>query len=123
MPARARSLDELVDTLSESIPPVFHQAQLSLANHRKNVALLHAVFLDASLLTSNASDGRVILAGEKAFVDALKGMVDRVLDVKKGVVLADRVLRFVAAFVTFAVDKGAHIFIVMESIRSLCGAI
>jgi condensin complex subunit 3 len=109
MPARARSPEDLTDSLAESLPPIFNQAQLSLANHRKNVAVLHASFIESSKLTAASEDGRTVLAGERAFVETLKGMVNRVLDVKKGVVQADRVLRFVASFVSFAVDKGARL--------------
>ena len=91
--------------LHASIPPHFQQAQHSLANHRKNIVSLHRIHLKVSSITEPASDGRVRPIGEKAFNEVFVGCLDRVLPIKKGVPNADRVCKFVAAYVTYAQEQ------------------
>lgn len=88
-----------------SIPPLFQQAQHSLANHRKNIVSLHRIHLKVAAITEPASDGRVRPIGEKAFNEIFVGCLDRVLPIKKGVPNADRICKFVAGYVTYAQEQ------------------
>ena len=87
------------------------QAQRSASTHRKNGAILYKLLLASSAVSERLPNGKgARLVGEKAFVDALKDAVNRVLAVKKGVVQADRCVRFLCAFVAYAVEQGARPF-------------
>lgn len=100
----SRKGDLLGKIVPETLPQVFNAAQLSTANHRKNVTNLHKLFLECAAVTEEVNGG-VKLTGEKAFKDTFIDMVNRVLPIKKGVVQADRAVKFVAAFVAFAVEN------------------
>lgn len=85
----------------------FGQAQQSTTYHRKNALLLHKAFIAQASITSEVEPGRIRLTGEKAFADGVKDMLDRILQVKKGVVQADRAAKFLTSFIAFAVERGA----------------
>ncbi|KAF5379027.1 hypothetical protein D9615_006072 [Tricholomella constricta] len=97
------------DTLSklqESLAYIFDQAQLTLANHRKNCVALHKLHQQAGGVTQSAKNGAAIkLVGERKFGDTFIDMVNRILVVKKGVVTADRVVRFIGSYVKFMNEK------------------
>lgn len=88
---------DVVATLSATLPPHFQQAQLSLANHRKNIVGLHKLQAACSKRTEKTLKGTK-LVGEKAFNEIFLACVNRVLGIKKGVANADRIIKFVAAF-------------------------
>lgn len=84
------------------------QAQKTTSTHRKNIAILQQLFILSSSHVERLGNGKgTKLVGEKAFLDALKEhAVNRVLVVRKGVVQADRVVKFLAGFVSHVVESG-----------------
>lgn len=44
--------------------------------------------------------------GERAFEDAVLGMLSRVLAVKKGASVADRIMKFMGSYIKFMNEKG-----------------
>lgn len=104
----ARSVPGILDTLCASLAAIFDQVQGSLANHRKNCVALHKLHMQASAATeSNANGQAVKLVGERLFKDLFIEMVDRMLVVKKGPAAADRVVKFLGAYVKYLNEKGA----------------
>ena len=102
------TVESLLPVLEQQLPALFGGAQATTASHRKLINSLHALFLRCSLVTTPSADGRSIrLSGEKAFGDKFREMCAFPLGVKKGVDQADRVVKFVAGFVGFAVEHGA----------------
>lgn len=118
MPPRARAAPAAAPTPDASIfegkanplaqiPTLFSASQHSVATHRKNINTLHAVFLKAAAVTTPSPDGySVRLTGEKLFGEAFRAAVLYPLGVKKGVEQADRLIKFIAGFVGFAVEYG-----------------
>ena len=96
-----------LEKIRESLGAVFDQVQLTLANHRKNCVALYKLHQQAASVTQEAKNGTVVkLVGEKAFGDAFIDMVNRVLVVKKGPAAADRVIKFIGAYIKFMNEKG-----------------
>lgn len=94
-------VNTLLSNLPNSIPAIFQQAQLTLANHRKNVVALHRLHAAVATIREETDRG-TRLVGEKAFNDSFLACLNRVLDIKRGVPNADRCIKFVAAYSTFA---------------------
>lgn len=96
-----------LDDVRELVANIFDQAQASLANHKKNCVALFKVHTKAAAVTLPAKNGKgVKLVGEKAFQDAFMDMLSRVLGIKKGPANADRIVKYVGAFVKFMNEKG-----------------
>lgn len=95
----------LTDTLPTLIPPIFEQVQHTTANHRKNTVALRKVQAACAGITEASPKGTK-LVGEKAFNTLFVDMVNRVLAIKKGVAVADRVVKFVAGYVAYATEQG-----------------
>ncbi len=95
----------LTDTLPTLLPPIFEQVQHTTANHRKNVVALRKIHDACAAVTESTPKGTK-LVGEKAFNTLLIDMVNRVLPIKKGVAVADRVVKFVAAYVSYTTEQG-----------------
>lgn len=105
MPARTPTT---LESLASAIPKAFEQAQSTSANHQKNFISLHKVHIDAATKTETVRGGEGIrLVGERAFEDCFIDMVNRVLVVKKGISVADRVIKFAAGYIKFVNSKGA----------------
>ena len=102
---RAYSLSYLSDTLPTAVPPIFEQVQNTTANHRKNLVALRKIQDICAGITERTPKGTK-LVGEKAFNGVFVDMVNRVLPVKKGVSVADRVVKFVAQYVAYATEQG-----------------
>ncbi|ORY20755.1 nuclear condensing complex subunit [Naematelia encephala] len=102
---RALSASYLTDTLPHLIPPIFEQAQHTTANHRKNIVALRKIHEQAATFTESASKGGIKLVGERAFTGVFLDMVNRVLVVKKGVAVGDRVVKFVAGYVAYCTQQ------------------
>ena len=99
----AFSLTSIPSLIAQSLD----QAQRSGATHRKNIAILHKLFLVASAVTERLSNGKgARLIGEKSFADALRDAINRVIIVKKGVLQADRCVKLLCGFVAYAVEQG-----------------
>jgi hypothetical protein len=109
----APSSENIIAKFQESISAIFDQAQLTLANHRKNCVALYKLHQQATAVTQPSKKDNVIkLVGERAFGDAFVDMVNRVLVVKKGPATADRVVKFVGSYVKFMNEKGMWILCV-----------
>jgi condensin complex subunit 3 len=100
-----RSAD-ILDTLQDAQAAIFDQAQISIANHRKNCVTLYKLHLQAGAVTHPIKNGTAVkLIGERSFGDVFIHMVDRVLVVKKGPAAADRIVRFIGSYVRFINEK------------------
>lgn len=107
MPVAAPSLEEIL----EPIPSLLSETQSTLVNHRKNGALLRKIHVAAAAVTQpgRKKTSRPDLVGERAFNDEVTRCLERVVAVKKGVVVADRVIKFIASYVALITPdaKGA----------------
>ncbi|KAK4686707.1 condensin complex subunit 3, partial [Tremellales sp. Uapishka_1] len=111
MPAarpRALSVSYLTDTLPTLLPPIFEQVQHTIANHRKNIVSLRKIHEACSSIVE-VSSTRSKLVGEKAFNVLFIDMVNRVLPLKKGVVQADKVVKFISSYVAYSTEQGESI--------------
>ncbi len=109
MPARPALT---LEAIPESVPKIFEQAQVSAANHQKNYVALNKIHKDASSITKVTDDGEGLqLIGEKAFEDIFINMLLRVLPIKKGANVVDRVIRFVSGYVKFISDKSECFYV------------
>ncbi|GBE88890.1 hypothetical protein SCP_1402980 [Sparassis crispa] len=96
----------VLESLPELIPPIFDQAQHSMANHRKNCVALHKLQVQAAAVMEPIKQRAAVnLTGEKKFGDVFIDMVSRVLVVKKGPAPAERVFRFISSYIKFLIEK------------------
>lgn len=100
------SPEYLTKTLPSLLPPIFDQAQQTTANHRKNIVYLRKIHEQCATIVEEISNDRIKLTGEKAFNSLFFDMVNRVLTVKKGVAVADRIVKFVANYVSYCTETG-----------------
>jgi condensin complex subunit 3 len=115
MPAAAFKLETAPGILANAL----EQSQRTASNHRKNINIVYKLFQQCSLIVEKLANGRgTRLSGEKAFIDTLKeNGINRVLVVKRGVTEADRVIRFICAFISHATEQheaalaGAFLFL------------
>jgi len=90
-----------------TLSDLFSAAQHNVSQHRKLINNTHALFLKCAKVTTTSEDGQSIrLSGEKLFGDAWRSMAVHALGVKKGVDQADKVVKFMAGFIGFAVEHG-----------------
>jgi condensin complex subunit 3 len=96
-----------LDGLQERVASVFEQAQLTMANHRKNCVALYKIHQDSSEVTKEKekSKGKVKRIGENTFTEAFIQMLNRVLVVKKGPATADRVVKFIGSYIKFMNER------------------
>ncbi|OCF54753.1 condensin complex subunit 3 [Kwoniella mangroviensis CBS 10435] len=109
---RALTSSFLTETLPTLLPPIFEQVQHTTANHRKNIVSLHKIQSQCSTITEDTSKGiklikGIKLVGERTFNNAFIEMVNRVLPIKKGTAVADRVVKFVASYVAYSTEQDA----------------
>jgi condensin complex subunit 3 len=91
------------------MPKIFDQAQNSTANHSKNCVAMFKLHSEAAKVTELVNGGEGIkLIGERAFEDAFLDIVNRVLEVKKGEAVADRIVKFVATYVKTGKERGVR---------------
>lgn len=95
-----------LESLADAIPPIFMQCQTSVASHRKNVVALAKIHGQTSDVWEEVPQRGIKLTGEKAFNDRFIDMVDRVLHIKKGIPNADRIIKFIGAFILHISQKG-----------------
>ncbi|KIM86130.1 hypothetical protein PILCRDRAFT_816668 [Piloderma croceum F 1598] len=96
----------IFESLSYRVSEIFDQAQSSAANHRKNCITLHNLHARAASITQVVNDGdHSIIAGENCFGDAFLDMVNRILIVKKGPAVADRIVKFIGGYVKYMNEK------------------
>jgi condensin complex subunit 3 len=102
--ATAESVREQVST---TVPRILDQAQISIANHQKNLVALYKLHAEAAQYTESLRRGNgVKLIGERIFEQMVLQMLTRVLPVKKGATQADRVIKFVGGYIKFVNEKG-----------------
>ncbi|EPS93226.1 hypothetical protein FOMPIDRAFT_1056181 [Fomitopsis schrenkii] len=105
MPARAKPLPDIIS----AIPKVFDQVQSTTANHQKNSTALYKLHCDAAIQTQPIrSEKSVKLTGEHAFTSAVIDMLTRVLPIKKGITVADRVIKFIGGYTRFINEKATE---------------
>lgn len=102
---RSATASYLTDTLPTALPPIFEQAQHSTATHRKNIVALRKIQETCATITERTPKG-IKLVGEKAFNTLFTDMVNRLLPIKKGVTVADRVVKFIASYVAYTTEQG-----------------
>ncbi|KAF9447221.1 hypothetical protein P691DRAFT_707172 [Macrolepiota fuliginosa MF-IS2] len=111
MPGKTRQPDKQtnLEYLSATVPKIFDQVQVSIANHQKNCVALHKIHSDAANFFEQVNNGRGIrLTGERMFGDMIQCMLAPVLPLKKGITTADRVIRFIGAYTKFINEKAAE---------------
>ena len=92
-----------------TLSDLFTAAQHSVSQHRKLINNTHALFLKCAKVTTTSEDGESIrLSGEKLFGESWRSMAVHALGIKKGVDQADKVVKFMAGFIGFAVEYGKH---------------
>jgi condensin complex subunit 3 len=96
----------VLGTLHDALSTIFDEVQHSLANHRKNSVALYKLHSHASSTTRTVKKGTSAkLDGERAFGDVFISKVNCVLVVKNGPPGADRVARFIGAYIKFMNEK------------------
>jgi len=103
MPAATRS--SVSEAVHDTVPAIFQQAQHSVASHKKNVVQLHKIQLQAAAYTEPTPKGPR-LVGERTFNNQFLDLLKNILPLKKGTTVADRIVKFIGAFVHFIVEKG-----------------
>ncbi|WWC92262.1 uncharacterized protein L201_007216 [Kwoniella dendrophila CBS 6074] len=96
----------LTEQLPILLPPIFEQVQQATANHRKNIVSLYKLQKQCSTIIEETPKG-IKLIGEKGFNNGFIDMVNRVLPIKKGVSVADRVVKFIASYVAYSTEQDA----------------
>jgi len=105
--------ENTLTSLTHSILTLFNKAQHSLTSHRKLINNLHSLFLSSAELVEQLENEEgpektIKLVGEKNFTEACYTVLDNLVTTKKGVVEADRVVRFFGAFCAFATEHDPH---------------
>jgi len=105
MPGKTISVTEMI---ANGVSKIFDQSQNTTANHQKNRVALHKLHKEAAEHVESVQNGKGIkLVGERAFESTFIEMVNHILQVKKGVAVADRAVKFIGGYVMFLNDKGA----------------
>lgn len=105
MPAKPKeSPEEFLDSLHDTLATIFHGAQANNASHKRRIKTLCQLQAEAASHVQHKQAKRgqeesVLLVGEKTFNRAFWLVTLCTLDVKRGVVEADRTIRFIGAFV------------------------
>ncbi|KAK2461194.1 hypothetical protein APHAL10511_006721 [Amanita phalloides] len=110
MPGRTKqSASKGLEDLDLSISRIFDQAQISSANHQKNIVALYKLHTEAAQSTESVNNGRGIkLTGEKKFEEIFTLHLTRILPLRKGISPADRIIKFVGGYVKFVNEKAAE---------------
>jgi condensin complex subunit 3 len=116
MPGKTSQRNE-PEALSSLIPRIFEQAQTSTANHQKNFVALHKAHTHAATRVEQVNEGKSVkLVGEREFEDVVLDMLARILPVKKGTTVADRIVKFIGGYVRFINEKGASVCYILLSL-------
>lgn len=115
MPGRTLQADaaSVREQIATHVPRILDQAQISTANHQKNLVALYKLQAEAAQYRENTRRGKAFkLVGEQIFKASLIDMIMRVLPLKKGTAQADRIVKFIGGYIRFVNEKGAwlHIF-------------
>ena len=102
-----RTATPVLTALPDTLPKIFEQAQGSSANHQKNFVALNKLHNAAASVTEPTTNGvEIRLTGEKLFEDIFLDMIFRILPLKKGTTVVDRIVKFVAGYIKFMKEKG-----------------
>ncbi|PCH39141.1 hypothetical protein WOLCODRAFT_110578 [Wolfiporia cocos MD-104 SS10] len=93
--------------LDALVPRIFDQAQATSANHQKNFVALYRLHADAAAVTE-PFEMSLVLTGEHAFQNVFIAMLARVLPLKKGTAVADRIVKFVGGYTKFINEKATE---------------
>lgn len=99
-----------LESLLSLIPPIFTQVQTTAVNHKKNCVALRKIQDKCGEFKEEVEreDQVVIrLIGEKKFNNTVLEMMNRVLVIKKGVNVADKVIHFMGKFVNYTSQQDA----------------
>ncbi|KIM27959.1 hypothetical protein M408DRAFT_16414 [Serendipita vermifera MAFF 305830] len=105
MPSHAKqTAEEFLSSLHDTLAAIFQGAQTSNASHKRRVNNLCKLHQEAASYTQRKQRGRgqedsIVLIGEKAFNRAFWDITMCIMDVKKGVIEADRTVRFIGTFI------------------------
>lgn len=92
--------------LPEDVASIFNEVQLSSTNHNKNCVNLFKLHDQAREIYNITQGGGKKVTGERAFQKEILNGIFKTLPVKKGDVCADRVGRFVGAYLKHVNEKG-----------------
>lgn len=104
MPAAAFKLESASGILATCL----EQSQKTTSNHRKNINITYKLFEQcATVVERSSSTGKIKrLTGEIAFITTLKeNGINRLLTLKRGITEADRVIKFICAFIAHATEQ------------------
>jgi hypothetical protein len=116
MPTATKQVrEEFLSSLHDTLASIFQGAQTSNASHKRRIKTLCKLHAEAASHVEHkpgrkGDDGSILLVGEKAFNRAFWQVVLCVLDVKRGVVEADRVVRLIGGFVTALMEQQGIFF-------------
>ena len=99
------------DDVEEKMASIFQQVQANVASHKKNMAQLHKLHVQCSQHTQSTAQG-LRLVGEKIFNSTFRGMLYQVLALKKGITVADRIVRFVGTYVKYLGEKSQSLLLI-----------
>ncbi|KAK1226249.1 chromosome condensation complex Condensin, subunit G [Marasmius sp. AFHP31] len=104
MPSVAKDKSPQLHGLSKDIREIFGQAQNNSLNHQKNVIALYKLHNKAVGIIEPHRNG-VKMLGESEFKKTMLDILNTVLAYKKGVVQADRVVKFLASYFKHMNDR------------------
>ncbi|PVF94264.1 hypothetical protein CPB86DRAFT_713554 [Serendipita vermifera] len=112
MPTATKQVrEEFLSSLHDTLASIFQGAQTSNASHKRRIKTLCKLHTEAATHVENkpgrrgGDDGSILLVGEKAFNRAFWQIVLCVLEVKRGVVEADRSVRLIGGFVAALMEQ------------------
>lgn len=89
-----------LEPLETAIPRIFEQVQSTTGNHERNFVALRKLHVAAAAEVKEVQKGKGLqLIGENSFQNVLLDAMLRILPLKKGVTVADRVVQFIAGYV------------------------
>jgi condensin complex subunit 3 len=94
-----------LENLCLEIPPIFQEAQTSVANHRKNCVALYKLHLEAEDYTTTDRKGQTRATGRKKFRVAFLSTFVRIFQTKKGDGNGDRISKFVGMYIKHINEK------------------
>jgi condensin complex subunit 3 len=100
MPTRPTTSEDI----REGVIGIFHQAQTNVASHKKNVVQLLKLQGQAAQRVAVTTNGSS-LTGEKEFNTIFQDIIYKILPLKRGITVGDRIVKFVGAFVRHLMEK------------------
>ncbi|KAG8801371.1 hypothetical protein FRC16_000627 [Serendipita sp. 398] len=92
------------DGVEDTIARIFQQVQGNVASHKKNVVQLHRIHTQCAQQSPSATS-RVKLPGEGQFNETIRSMLYRILPLKKGTTVADRIVRFIGSYIKYLAER------------------